>query len=226
MNTKIIASFIAGAATGGVGMYIYLTKFKKIEYEVIEPKESIYIEEENEEGEKEWRQYGKTDKVLETKEEIPDVDLMDYYRQKEESGEETPMMDYQQFAKDAEKAFERPDPAQVPKKREVTTIITEEEFLEERDKEDLGERHMSSAVICVYSDGICVDETSGEEHVYMKDEVDDFMGYENIQKFIDNPDQDTIYIRNLAYGIDYEVYKKEIGWAEMNGFDADEDNDE
>lgn len=226
MNMKLIASFVCGAVSGGVGTYIYLTKYKKIEYEVIEPKESIYVEEENDQGDTEWRQYGKTDKVLETVEEVPDADLMDFYKQKE-SEETTTMVDYQGFAKAAkEKAAEgRPDPAQVPKKRETTMVISDEEFEMERTKEELGQRFMESAVIALYSDGTCVDESDGSEHEYSDSEADDFLGYENIQKFMDS-DKQEIIIRNVEYGIDYQVYKKDCTWAEMSGVDSDEEYDE
>ena len=202
MKGNLIVSFLFGAIAGAAGTYYYLTKIKKIEYDVIPPKseDDDEVEESEEEEEKE----------IFDPEEVPDIDLMDYYKQKEEDDGEIEVIDYRQFSS----AAERPDPAQVVKERAPMKYeITEEEFIDEERKE----QHMDTAVLAVYADGAIVDESGGMETVYADFEIDDFIGLDLIKQFVDDSDRESMYVRNIMYGTDYELYKKDQKWSEMNG---------
>lgn len=221
-NGKLVLSFIVGAVSGGAGVYVYLTKIKKIEYEVIEPEESIYVEEENEDGETEWVQYNKTQNKLDPEvADASEVDLMDFYKQKE-SEETTTNIDYRQFVN----SVERPDPARVPKERTYTFELSEEEYRDRELEAEMNGKPLSVSVVAVYGDGIVVDESDGKETMYTASDIEDYMGSKIIEDFIENEDKDEIYIWNAKYGIYYEVYKKEAGWAEMNSLDDEEPDDQ
>lgn len=205
MNGKIITSFLLGAIAGGAGTYVYLTKIKKIEYNVIEPVEEE-VSPAPTSGEIQNEGIEPADETL--IDPSADNDLLQYYKDKGAS-EET-IIDYRKFAaaaeegtdedEDAKITVERVDPAKVVKNRDVKFEISEEDAMIRDD--------YSNAIVAVYDDGAIVDETNGIVVVYKQEEVEEFIGTELIDSFKEDESKETMFVENAMYGTIYEVYKR------------------
>lgn len=208
MKGKLFAAFVMGAVAGAAGTYAYLTKIKKIEYEVVEP-----VMDEGEET-------TTNEETEDQEEETPDQDLMAYYQNK--ALDEDTIVDYTKFAETVSNvtdgtSVERRDPKEIEKRESKKYIISEEEYREECEEEQL----IDTAAISVYSDGAVIDETNGMEIEYSEEEIDDFIGSDLMEMF-KKDDSTVMYVKNEKYRTIYEVCKKEQRWLDMIGLGDEE----
>lgn len=208
MNTKILMSFLAGAVAGGAGMYVYLTKYKKIEYEVIEPK----IEPEVEENVVEDGNVVEEVSEAELSDDpTSENDFMAYYKERGASDE--PVIDYRSFSKEIERAKDgaeiiRVDVSKIVKDRGPMKFeITEEQAM-------YREEEFDTAIISLYDDGAVVDETNGMEVRYEEEEVDDFIGAALIEEFANDSEKDDLFVENVMYGTIYEIHKRHGNYSQ------------
>ena len=201
-----LLSFTAGVAVGGIGVYVYLTKYKKIEYEIVRPAIQTPQNEEPDYDNMEIadEEAAKIKEAITEDVEPTDKDLMDYFEAaKDSTDKET--IDYSSFSKSeiqAERAAIFSD--------ETPTVfeISVEEY------SDQGAPFHNKATIAVYDDGAFVDETGGGEEVWYESDIDNFLSKKLADDFVDS-DRQSIVIRNLVFGTDYDIYKRHERWEDI-----------
>ena len=209
MNTgmKILYSvtwFATGCIVGGCATYAYIKKHNVIEYEYIKPEGSEETQNEESEEEKPEVKVEEADDSIEEGE-IVDADIMAYYNEAANNVDST-YIDYAAVA--------RPKVEDIPKKKPNIFEISEDEFVR-------GELGYDKATYALYEgDGQLVDETDKDDH--MVDDIRNTISDELFEKFQNDPDADAIYVRNLMYGTDYEVYKRAEKYSELIGMDEEE----
>jgi len=206
MIGKLIGSFVAGAAVGGAGVYIYLTKYKKIEYEVVRP--AVEESQNEEELEIDDEDAEKLRQAFNGEQDPPDKELMDYFKEAQ-NNVDTQIIDYGAFSRSAD----IPDPSEVPKEKAPIVYEIEQEYF--IDNEAVGHEKYT---IALYDDGAVVDETDARDEVWKEDEIESYLTFDLLDDF-KNDERDEMYIRNLMFGADYEVYKKHENWAEIQGIE-------
>lgn len=198
-----IGLFAAGAIAGSVGTYFYLTKNNKIEYEVIKPPMQEPVEEPNND-----------EAVVEVDQNEPpvvDSDIMAYYNEAANNVDSTThVVDYA--------AISRPKVEDIPEKKPNIYEITADEFLHE----DLGHDKLTYALY--EDDGSLVDETDGRDELVH--DIDNQISISIFDKFRDDQDCTEIYVRNLMYGRDYEIYKNEDNYGKLIGMETEYPEDE
>lgn len=107
----------------------------------------------------------------------------------------------------------------------ITTDIPPEDYPSEPieiDETEYSERglYFEKAEVDYYlGDGALVDEA--EEMMNIEDNI----GYNNIEKFISDDSKDVMYIRNAEKGIDYLVNKVSGNYSDIIGLGGDDDED-
>ncbi|UVK58717.1 hypothetical protein SEA_UZUMAKI_55 [Arthrobacter phage Uzumaki] len=104
----------------------------------------------------------------------------------------------------------RPKDSPLAQKRspEAPYLITAEEFMEDGIHED-------EKVVLTYYDecGTIADE---DDDIMEPGNVAELLGNDNLKHFGENPDDvDTIHIRNEAKGLDYEIVRNQLSYAEV-----------
>lgn len=201
MKTNVVKGillFIAGGAVGSAGTYFYLKRNNKIEYEYVKPASAK-----------------PDDKEEETKEEpkitvdMVDGDIMAYYNEAA-SNVETSFVDYTKI--------DRPKVEDVPKEKRPNIVeLTEQEFID-------GELGFEKRTYAYYEgDGSLIDETEGTDEAI--DDAESTIGKELLEKFQNDPDSAEMYVRNLMYGTDYEIYKKAGKYSEVIELDYEDEEE-
>lgn len=201
MKTNVVKGillFIAGGAVGSAGTYFYLKRNNKIEYEYVKPASAK-----------------PDDKEEETKEEpkitvdMVDGDIMAYYNEAA-SNVETSFVDYTKI--------DRPKVEDVPKEKRPNIVeLTEQEFID-------GELGFEKRTYAYYEgDGSLIDETEGTDEAI--DDAENTIGKELLEKFQNDPDSPEMYVRNLMYGTDYEIYKKAGKYSEVIEMDYEDEEE-
>ena len=201
MKTNVVKGillFIAGGAVGSAGTYFYLKRNNKIEYEYVKPASAK-----------------PDDKEEETKEEpkitvdMVDGDIMAYYNEAA-SNVETSFVDYTKI--------DRPKVEDVPKEKRPNIVeLTEQEFID-------GELGFEKRTYAYYEgDGSLIDETEGTDEAI--DDAESTIGKELLEKFQNDPDSAEMYVRNLMYGTDYEIYKKAGKYSEIIELDYEDEEE-
>lgn len=201
MKTNVVKGillFIAGGAVGSAGTYFYLKRNNKIEYEYVKPASAK-----------------PDDKGEETKEEpritvdMVDGDIMAYYNEAA-SNVETSFVDYTKI--------DRPKVEDVPKEKRPNIVeLTEQEFID-------GELGFEKRTYAYYEgDGSLIDETEGTDEAI--DDAENTIGKELLEKFQNDPDSPEMYVRNLMYGTDYEIYKKAGKYSEVIELDYEDEEE-
>lgn len=201
MKTNVVKGillFIAGGAVGSAGTYFYLKRNNKIEYEYVKPASAK-----------------PDDKEEETKEEpkitvdMVDGDIMAYYNEAA-SNVETSFVDYTKI--------DRPKVEDVPKEKRPNIVeLTEQEFID-------GELGFEKRTYAYYEgDGSLIDETEGTDEAI--DDAENTIGKELLEKFQNDPDSAEMYVRNLMYGTDYEIYKKAGKYSEVIEMDYEDEEE-
>lgn len=201
MKTNVVKGillFIAGGAVGSAGTYFYLKRNNKIEYEYVKPASAK-----------------PDDKEEETKEEpkitvdMVDGDIMAYYNEAV-SNVETSFIDYTKI--------DRPKVEDVPKEKRPNIVeLTEQEFID-------GELGFEKRTYAYYEgDGSLIDETEGTDEAI--DDAENTISKELLEKFKNDPDSPEMYVRNLMYGTDYEIYKKAGKYSEIIEMDYEDEEE-
>lgn len=201
MKTNVVKGillFIAGGAVGSAGTYFYLKRNNKIEYEYVKPASAK-----------------PDDKEEETKEEpkitvdMVDGDIMAYYNEAA-NNVETSFVDYTKI--------DRPKVEDVPKEKRPNIVeLTEQEFID-------GELGFEKRTYAYYEgDGSLIDETEGTDEAI--DDAENTIGKELLEKFQNDPDSAEMYVRNLMYGTDYEIYKKAGKYSEIIELDYEDEEE-
>lgn len=219
MIAKYIGMFVAGAAVGGTGMYIYLTKFKKVEYEIVRPAVSSTNEEESQNDEYDDFELSDEDAERikdavkaerEEQEDPPDKDLMEYFKEAQ-NNVDTQTIDYSSFSRPSS---ETPDPSKVPKeKAPIVYEIEQEDFI---DNEAFGHEKYT---VALYDDDAVVDETDARDEAWVEEDIESYITFDLLDMFKNDVTRDEMYVRNLMFGADYEVYKRHEKWAEIQGLE-------
>lgn len=198
MYNKIINGillFTAGAIVGGTGTYFYLKKFNKIEYEIIKP---AIKEQSKTEPEEKGEEHVSAEIV--DYDEMTDGNIMDYYNEAA-NNVDSHHIDYS--------AINRPKVEDVPEKTPKIYEITQEDFI----NCDLG--FEQDTFILYEGDMTFVDETNGSSSPIHTDDIQSTISEELFEKFRDDSDIDVMYIRNLMYGTDYELCKRNDSYSEI-----------
>jgi hypothetical protein len=92
--------------------------------------------------------------------------------------------------------------------RETPYLITAEEFMDDDIHED------EKVVLTFYSE--CETIADDDDEIMEPGKVAELLGNENLKHFGENPDDpDVIHIRNEAKGIDYELVRNPLSYAEV-----------
>ena len=204
MNASKIAGglfiFALGAIAGGTGMYYYLKKNNKIEYEIIKPATD------EKESPKEEVEVETAD---EPQNDFHEGDIMDFYNEAV-NNVDSHYIDYTAI-EDGEPKIVRPKVEDVPETRDCIYEISEEDFIE-------GEPGYDKDTFAYYEgDGSLVDETGGMSELV--DDVKNTISDELFDQFVHDPDVDVMYVRNEMYGTLFEVYKRMENYGELVGFE-------
>lgn len=201
MKTNVVKGillFIAGGAVGSAGTYFYLKRNNKIEYEYVKPASAKPDDKEEEATEE--------PKITV---DMVDGDIMAYYNEAA-SNVETSFVDYTKI--------DRPKVEDVPKEKRPNIVeLTEQEFID-------GELGFEKRTYAYYEgDGSLIDETEGTDEAI--DDAENTIGKELLEKFQNDPDSAEMYVRNLMYGTDYEIYKKAGKYSEIIELDYEDEEE-
>lgn len=200
---KGVCLFIAGVGVGSACTYFYLKKNNKIEYEYVKPAGPAPepVEDENSQNES-------VEEVKETTsyEEMVDGDIMAYYNEAV-NNVDSHYIDYS--------SVNRPKVEDIPEDKPNIYEITADEFLQEGSEFD-------KRTLALYEgDSVLVDETVGIDEPV--DDIPNTITEELFSKFQNDENSDEVYIRNLMYGTDYEIYKRMEKYSELVGMDEIEE---
>lgn len=206
MKSKAITGlllFIAGGAVGSAATYFYMTKHNKIEYEYVKPashEKKEETEETKEVGEESQNKTASYDEMV-------DGDIMAYYNEAA-SNVDSSYIDYSKIG--------RPKVEDVPAKKQPNVFeISEQEFID-------GELGFEKRTYAFYEgDGSLIDETDGIDDAV--DDADNTITKELLETFQNDPDKAELYVRNLMYGTDYEIYKKAGKYSTVVEMDYEEE---
>ena len=131
-------------------------------------------------------------------------DIKDAYDSHEEAAEDLKSRHAKpDISEYASKIEEEEYSSEEPKNEVKPHVISSEEFAELSD--------YSTATLYFYNDGYIVDEN---EDVLSKDDIEDYVGLENIQKLGDTEDE-VLYVRNDVRHTDFEVILEDSNWEDI-----------
>lgn len=193
---KGAAIFVAGAAAGATGSYIYFKKLYDEKKEELNELKEHYAEKLNKEADLKV-----TENIIEKE------GYVSYDRKINEEGVEDLSRRIELVQK---KAVENDRPSEDYPEEPI--VITEDEY-------SGTELYFDKIEVDYYlGDGALVDEN--EELI----EVEDVLGYDILEDFINNESEDTIYVRNANRSADYMVRKVSGSFSEIVGVGGDIDD--
>lgn len=211
-----VCAFVAGTAAGCAGTYYYLTKIKKIEYEVVtEPKPKLEEIEEKEEPtvaieERAFDDMAVTSAVSKAMDEkLSEIMAGNYV----EGNSFDEVIDYTKFTA---KEIAEDMGLQTAEVREVTPEEIKEQSPHMISEGQFTNNRFNCVTLCLYEgDGTVVDETNGMDAIV--DNIDDYIGSDLLAEFADDKDLDEAYIFNPKNGLYYEIYKRLEKYSEIIG---------
>ena len=196
MNYNVVKGaclFITGFAAGSAATYLYIKKHNVIEYEYVKPAAPVKETAKDEESDVVVKTIDEDDSQNE--EDVVDGDIMQYYNEAA-NNVNSQHLDYASISK--------PNVENVPEERKSIYEITGDEFL-------LDEPALQKEILALYvEDGVLV----RDEDDTIIDNINDAVTYALFENFQNDEDSDEIFVRNLMYGTDYQIYKRHESYEE------------
>lgn len=200
MNYKLFSalSFVAGAAIGSVVTWkLVKTKYEQIAQEEIESVKEVYSRKKTPPSIDEC-----VDEIIRQTDDKPDV--VEYAARIANLG-----YDHDETEKES---------------KEIDKIDREEDEDSMRDKpyvismEEYDESEYNAETLTLYADGVLTDWRDD-----IIDDVEDMVGQDAIDNFDKYADPDTVYVRNDARELDYEIQRDYRNYSDVYGDESAED---